>query len=197
MPPQRITIVTKQHTYVLGATNVLDMGDPNWSGRWYSLADVMSAYPDGLHPKDAAWMWRRLLFAVGYAHSAGVVHGAIVPEHVIIEPEQHGLALIDWCYSKMTPFGPLTAIVPNRRDLYPADVFDKKPVSEATDIYMATKTMELLLNDQTPSQIRAFIRGCTVARANDAWRLREEFDDLIVRLWGARKFRPFSMPATA
>jgi len=38
-----------------------------------SLAEVRSAFPAGIDPRDAAWMWRRLLVAVGAAHRAGVI----------------------------------------------------------------------------------------------------------------------------
>ncbi|MDY7090476.1 MAG: molecular chaperone DnaJ, partial [Actinomycetota bacterium] len=47
-------------------------------------------------PRDVAWMWRRLLVGLGWAHRAGVIHGAVLEEHVLIHPEQHGLALVDW-----------------------------------------------------------------------------------------------------
>ena len=33
-------------------------------------------------------MWRRLLVAVGAAHRAGVIHGAVLPEHVMIHPPE-------------------------------------------------------------------------------------------------------------
>ena len=48
-------------------------------------------------------MWRRLLTALGWAHRARLVHGAVFPEHVLIHPELHGLVLVDWCYATATP----------------------------------------------------------------------------------------------
>jgi Lipopolysaccharide kinase (Kdo/WaaP) family len=51
-----------------------------------SLAEVRAAFPAGVDPRDAAWMWRRLLVAIGAAHRAGVIHGAVLPEHVLIHP---------------------------------------------------------------------------------------------------------------
>jgi hypothetical protein len=47
---------------------------------FHSLAEVRAAFPAGIDPQDAAWMWRRLLVAVGAAHRAGVIHGAVLPE---------------------------------------------------------------------------------------------------------------------
>jgi len=68
-----------------------------------SLAEVRSAFPAGVDPRDAAWMWRRLLVAIGAAHRAGMIHGAVLPEHVLIHPAEHGLVLVDWCYSVPGP----------------------------------------------------------------------------------------------
>src|SRR5690606_7950292 len=43
------------------------------------LSELHRAHPDGIDPRDAAWMWRRLLAAAGAAAEAGVVHGATQP----------------------------------------------------------------------------------------------------------------------
>jgi len=37
----------------------------------------LSRITTAIDPRDAAWMWRRLLVGLGWAHRAGVVHGAI------------------------------------------------------------------------------------------------------------------------
>ncbi|MEZ4513961.1 MAG: J domain-containing protein [Chloroflexota bacterium] len=44
-----------------------------------TLADVMAAYPDGIHPADMAWMFNRLLATLAVTHSQGLVHGAVLP----------------------------------------------------------------------------------------------------------------------
>ncbi|WP_017600298.1 J domain-containing protein, partial [Nocardiopsis lucentensis] len=129
---------------------------------FHSLADVRRAYPDGIDPRDAAWMWRRLLVAVGDASRAGVVHGAVVPEHVLIHPELHGLVLIDWCYSvtfhaaRTAPHIP--AMVAHRKDLYPPEVIDRKPAVPTTDVFMATRCVEYVTAGRLPRRLRAFAR---------------------------------------
>lgn len=163
-----------------------------------SLAEVRCAYPDGLDARDVAWMWRRLLVALGYIHSAGIVHGAVLPEHVMIHPEQHGLVLIDFAYAVDEPGQRLAAMVPHRADLYAPEVVAKQPVSPATDIYMAHRTLETLFDDVTPRQLHAFVAGCTLddpaQRPSDAWALLNEYDELSEQLFGPRRFRPFAMP---
>jgi len=164
-----------------------------------SLADVRAAFPAGVDPRDAAWMWRRLLVAIGAAHRAGVIHGAVLPEHVLIHPAEHGLVLVDWCYSVSGPAGRVRAIVRRYQRWYPPEVLAGDPAGPDLDIWLATRCMAELIGGRAPAQITAFARGCLLAspgrRPQDAWRLLAEFDELLERLYGPRTFRPFAMPA--
>ncbi len=170
---------------------------------FHSLAEVRRAHPDGIDPRDAAWMWRRLLVALGNAHRAGVVHGAVVPEHVMIHPRAHGLVLVDWCYS-VTFAEPRTAphipaMVPHRKETYPPEVADRRPAVPATDVYMATRCMEYVTAGRLPRQLRSFARGCSLPaptrRPADAFALLGELDEALERCFGPRRFRPFHMPS--
>ncbi|MDX2854272.1 molecular chaperone DnaJ [Actinacidiphila glaucinigra] len=174
---------------------------------FHTLAEVRALHPGGLDPRDAAWMWRRLLVALGWAHRAGVVHGAVLPEHVLIHPAQHGLVLVDWCYA--TERGArVPALVERHRALYPPEVTGRRPATEATDIHLASRCVEQLMGDRAPRPLSAFLRGCTLPapglrhggpqarRPHDAWRLLAELDDVLERLYGPRTFRPFTMPGT-
>ena len=55
------------------------------------------------------------------------------------------------------------------------------------------------MGPRLPAPIAAFARGCAPAsprhRPDDAWRLLGELDELLGRLYGQRKFRPFAIPA--
>lgn len=163
----------------------------------HSLAEVMRRRPDGLDPRDAAWMWRRLLVALGLAHRAGVVHGAVLPEHVLIEPEAHGLVLIDWCYAVVDRDDTVPALVPAYADWYPAEVRERRPAGPGTDIAMAARCMSALMGAAAPRALRAFADGCRAprlaSRPDDAWRLLGELDELLERLYGPRTFRPFHL----
>ncbi len=167
-----------------------------------TLAEVHAAYPGGLDPRDAAWMWRRLLVALGFAHKAVVLHGAVLPEHVLIHPEEHGLVLVDWCYS-VPGCHPdrgvrVPAMVGRRAGWYPPEVAAKEAAGPGTDIYMATRCMTHLMGERAPKPLRAFANGCLLTkesrRPQDAWALLAELDDLLGRLYGRRRFRPFQMP---
>ncbi|MFK4241579.1 serine/threonine protein kinase [Micromonospora chokoriensis] len=162
----------------------------------HDLDEVRRAYPDGLDARDVAWMWRRLLVALGMAHRAGVVHGAVVPRHVLIEPDAHGVVLVDWCFS--APVGStIPALVPGHEDWYPPEVAQKRQCGPGTDIWMATRCMTWLLNRHAPSELLTFAQGCRQrllgARPDDAWRLLRELDQVLDRLYGPRTFRPFTL----
>ncbi|WP_306208315.1 lipopolysaccharide kinase InaA family protein [Actinoplanes sp. RD1] len=150
-----------------------------------------------LDARDVAWMWRRLLTALGWAHRAGVVHGAVLPEHVLIQPEEHGVVLVDWCYS-VAPGTPVPAVVSRHRATYPPEVLAQRPATAATDIYQASGLM-LALIEEPPGAIRRFVAGCRYRaprmRPQDAWQLLAEFDELLEKWYGPRKFRPFTVPA--
>jgi hypothetical protein len=158
-----------------------------------SLAEVRAAFPAGVDPRDAAWMWRRLLVAVGAAHRAGVIHGAVLPEHVLIHPAEHGLVMVDWCYSVSGPAGRVRAIVRRYQRWYPPEVLGGDPAGPDLDIWLATRCMAELIGGRAPARMAAFTRGCLLAsprrRPQDAWRLLAEFDEMLEGLYGPRTFQ--------
>ncbi|MEV7013812.1 lipopolysaccharide kinase InaA family protein [Streptosporangium sp. NPDC051022] len=156
-----------------------------------SLAEVARLRP-ALDPRDAAWIWRRLLVAIGTAHRAGVVHGAVFGHHVLVHPLDHGLVLVDW--SQSVPLGsPLSVLVARHRDDYPREVLAGEPATEAVDIRLATRCVAALMGDRAPGAIRRFVRGSLLSPPRDAWRLLGELDDLLDDLYGPRKYRPLQL----
>ncbi|TDC30004.1 serine/threonine protein kinase [Micromonospora sp. 15K316] len=162
----------------------------------HNLDEVRGTYPDGLDARDVAWMWRRLLVVLGLAHRAGVVHGAVLPRHVLIEPDAHGVVLVDWCFSAPVG-GTIPAMVPGHEDWYPPEVSGRRACGPGTDIWMATRCMTSLLDRQAPRELLDFARGCRPRslgrRPDDAWRLLRELDEVLDRLYGPRTFRPFTL----
>ncbi len=182
---------------------------------FYSLKQVRAEYRGGVSPRDMAWIWRRLLVVLGLAHVNGVIHGAVLPEHVLIHPEMHGLVLIDWTCAVTVDdaSGPslyIPAMSLDYEPWYPPEVKSKQAPLPGADIYMAVQCMIYLLGgdpatgaipETTPKSLVRFFRGCLLpgpkARPQEAWKLLEEFDELIDKLWGKRTFHPFIMPNTS
>lgn len=179
----------------------------------YSLEEIRAHYPRGIDAKDAAWMWRKLLIALGFAHARGVVHGAVLPVHVFIEPDQHGLILDNWLYAlpdSIESGAHLAAIVSAYAAWYPPEVFNQEPASPGLDIFMGARCLVYLLGGDpltgkvpanVPDALASFICGCLLpvsqpaARPQQAWAVLTDFTQLIERLWGRRTFRPFALPS--
>lgn len=166
---------------------------------FHTLGAVRAAYPDFIDPRDGAWMWRRLLTVLGAVHNAGFVHGAVLPQHALIFGEQRGLVLVGWCAAQRIE-EPITLISSNDRDRYPKEVFDKTGATPETDIYMAASLIVDLVGPRLPRAFRTHLKACMLPKASmrpdDAWALKDSFDELNGRLFGVRKFKPFYMPAS-
>lgn len=176
-------------------------------GEYFSLADVIKRYPQGLDYRDAVWMIRRALMILGYAHTHGIVHGAVTPEHFLIRPRDHGGMLLDWCYS-VKAGSKVPAIVKKYRDIYPPEVFQKLPAGPATDIYMLAKcAVKLLGGDDVlngikiplhvPQAFASLLHSCLFGgppwRPQNAFELHDQFGEVMEKLVGKPQFRPFKM----
>lgn len=150
----------------------------------YTLDEVCSAYPAGIDARDMAWMWRRLLSVLGFVHQAGLVHAAINPGHILIEPRDHKLLIIGW--SRTVRIGQQPRIpASDGRDW-------SMGARPAFDLDGGAACMRRLLK---PDSDYAILRHLgRASESGDAWRLLEDFDRLIDAMWGPRSFRPFTMP---
>lgn len=154
------------------------------------LATVADALPGGLDGRDWAWIHRRLLRAVAGAHLAGVVHGAIVAENVLIHPAGHGVVLAGWSLAT-TPGRPLPGRIAGRADAYPPDVAE--PASPELDVYLVHALMCSMLAPGERRQL-AFARGCMQSAPGmrpTAASLLAEYDELLDDAYGRRTFRQF------
>lgn len=164
-----------------------------------SLTAVRTAHPRGLDFRDVVWMLKRLLVALGFIHRRGLVHGAIVPPHVLVHPVDHGARLIDWCYAVFSGQR-VRALSVAHRDLYAPEVTAKEPATAGTDIYMAARCALLMMGDTSvPTALRRFLETCLAAsprrRPDDAWKLHDELEELLERLVGRPKYRRLAMPS--
>ena len=172
-----------------------------------SLSDVIRAYPAGLHPADAAWMFNRVLAALAVTHTLGLVHGAVTPAHMLVRPSDHNGILVGWCASG--PIGtPLKLRSPAYAADYPPEVAARQPATPATDLYMAAACMVRLLGGDpagstlprsVPRPLANLLRACLLPapqrRPSDAWAVFDDVHTLLGELYGPPQFRPFAMPA--
>jgi serine/threonine protein kinase len=158
-----------------------------------SLREVLDAYPKGIPPRQVAWIARRLWIALDTAHEAGIAHGAVFPENVMIHGTDHGVVLIEWSYSQPLK-SKLQAAVPRyqKEDWYGPGL--TRRLDHRLDVRLAAKTLAALLGEQDARRFRAFFNGCQVASTPTAGQLFGEFDELLTEVYGERKYVPFEMP---
>lgn len=171
-----------------------------------TLDDLKRRLPDGLGGRHLAWIFKRLITAIGFAHRSGTIHGAVLPTHVMIRPRDHSLQLIGWGQS--VPVGQrITSGSSAFLDWYPPEVKSKVPASPATDIYMAAtlmawlsqpKNITTLVSPNVPEQLRRFFRSCMLEgqsmRPTDAWALLDQFEEALRYEYGAPKFVELRIP---
>lgn len=175
--------------------------------QFHSLQTIRERFPSGLDPRHGAWIFRRLLMALGYAHERDLIHGAVTPDNVLVGPEDHAVVLIDWCYSVVIDSESKTnfikAVVPTYTAHYAPEVFAKEAPSPATDLYMAATLMTHLM-PIAPKAFRAFFKGVALTkpsmRPQNAWGLLKEFDELLEGIgepFHPRRFVEFAVPLGA
>ncbi|HVT83515.1 MAG TPA: hypothetical protein VHM90_22935 [Phycisphaerae bacterium] len=169
-----------------------------------SLADLRRAFPAGLDPRDAAWIFNRILEALYYAHARGVIHANINSQTLAVTLANHGLTVDEWPLAVPVD-APLIAVPPSYAGWY-AEI----PAHRATpalDITLALRTLVDLLGGNPltaelpitiPAALKRFIEGALLlphaGRPNDAGALRHEFDELLQTLYGPRTFRALTIP---
>src|SRR5262249_15608964 len=109
---------------------------------FHTLEQVHAQHPalDGVH---IAWIFNRLLTVLGFCHRQKIIHGAVLPCHVLIDAPSHGLRLVGWGQS-VAPGRPIVAVPARYWDWYPPEVHKKQPVGPATDLFLAARCIVYL-----------------------------------------------------
>lgn len=171
---------------------------------YVNLGEVHKAHPV-LDFRDVVWMFKRTLVGIGFAHINGIIHGAILPPHVMVHPIDHGAKILDWSYSSTG--GPIRAMSRAFQDFYAPEILDKQDPRASTDIYMAAKCAIYLMGGDlktnvlpttVPDKIRDFYLECVhpdrYMRPQNAWDLHESFDNLLQDVVGKPTYRRLDMP---
>jgi len=160
----------------------------------YTFKQVVEKHPklDGRH---IAWIFRRLCEFLEFASRHKIVHGAILPEHVLIDVAGHGVQLCGWGQSVETG-QPVKIIASRYASWYPPEVIGKKPTAAATDLYMVGRLM-LSAAAGTPDRMKAFFKSLTLPgvlmRPDSPARVYDDFAEVITRVYGPKKFVALSM----
>lgn len=160
--------------------------------------------PDGVPPEHIVWIARRLLSALGHAHSLGVLHGNIEPAHVIVRPRDHRVVLVDWCYALVEPARTGQGFRAVHDEYSAPEVAQRGPPTPAADLLSVGRTLAFLLGGDplslelpahVPDRLQRFVRYLArpsrLQRAQDAWEMFAELERIRESVYGRHVFREF------
>jgi len=116
---------------------------------YYTLEDIANRMKSGLDFRHCVWMMNRLLTTLCLAHERGIVHGAVVPSHLLYRPEDHDFVLVDWCYSAGSG-QKIPAVVTKHKALYAPEVLKGQLAQPSMDVFMSAKTMYSVFHSAVP-----------------------------------------------
>lgn len=154
------------------------------SGFVHSFTDVRAAYPSGIPPSAAIWLWKRVLESLAWLHGAGWVHCAVLPEHLLVHARDHGVRLIG--FSCATRVGERVQVTAG--GLTPGGIGQP-----SLDLAMSAKAVEgLLVGASVPEPLQQLLSRA--ASFTDGWALLAEVDRVAQALFGPPRYVPFQMP---
>lgn len=172
----------------------------------HDLHAIRARYPQGVDPRHAVWILRRLLSVIGFAHSQGVIHGNIEPTHILVSAPDHNASLIDWSYAIVNPSRSGQGFKVHNPQYSAPEVAERKPPIPASDLYSIGKCMIFLLggdlqrdtlpeavDDRLARFVQFFVRESPRQRAQDAWEMYEYVKSLREEIYGPHQFLKFEM----
>lgn len=117
------------------------------NGFWGSLVALSSRFPQGIDPRHAVWIWRRMLDVLHFIHAQGWSHGSISPEHALVHPQDHGVRLIGWAEARKKA----------------------TPQAKAADLMRSARVVQVLLGgaDTLPAQVPPVLASLITRAAQD------------------------------
>ena len=164
---------------------------------YYTMNEVHAKH-ESLDGRHLAWIFKRMLTVIGFAHIHGIIHGAILPEHCLLDTVGHGIQLVGWGQS-IEKGKTISMISSKHKGMYPKEVLEKKPAGFETDIFMAANCIEYLAGDclTVPLEIQRFINSCLLPgmsmRPKNAWELQDEFEKLLGTVYGKPRYVKLAM----
>jgi hypothetical protein len=147
----------------------------------HTFEDVRRALPHGVEPRISVWMWRRVLELLAVLHREGLAHGAVRPEHLLVQDGDHGVRVVG--------FGALERATPAHAE---------------RDVRMSARCLASVLGGDlatgevpasVPEPLARLLREVSQGRdARDAWALREQLGGLAKTLFGPPSFHPLVLP---
>jgi len=200
------------------AVNVLASGHGVFSD-FVSLEEIYQAFPNGLSPRHMVWMANRMFEILSWLQRNGVVHGGVLPMHIMYWPDiySHGGMLWNWCQAtRIAKRQKLPVKVAGYEAWYPSGMLGERPPMPADDTIMLVRCMIKVLGgdpltgelpdrayndepDKDPKPLFELLQSVLtktgIPRFPNTDDFRREFNRMTKQVYGPKKFIPFTMPA--
>ncbi len=178
------------------------------SGFRHTLDEVIQAYPQGIPPQASIWMWRRILEVLSFIHNSGMVHAAVLPSHLLVQDNEHGMRFVD--YSCCGRIGEkVRAISQGFESFYPQLKRSKLVLTTQLDLAMSARCIAAVLGGDpesaslpsaVPKPVADIVQRIALAKptgapSEDAWKIREELGEIAEQVYGPPQFIPVVMPS--
>ncbi|MBI2055956.1 MAG: hypothetical protein HYT37_01080 [Candidatus Sungbacteria bacterium] len=155
-------------------------------GRLVPIEQIVFRDRVRIDPKTSAWIMGKLLKLLVFLHDQGIVAGGVDGENILIERDQHYIALFDFTEANIYGVGGL-----------PANLAAKDIAKAAKQVILALggdpATGVLPADDQLKSRdYELFLHNLAEENEHDAARAHEAFYRLVRALWPSRGFHPFT-----
>lgn len=180
-----------------------------WAGGFrHTFEDVLNTYPQGIPAQASIWIWRRILEVLSFIHASGMAHGAILPAHLLVQDNDHGVRLVG--YSLAGRLGQkLQPTSPGDASFYPARKRFRSKLSRQLDLVMSARCVIAILGgdpataalpDTVPAPLAEILQRSALSKYNDlasedAWAIREELGEIAKTAFGPPAFIPIVMPS--
>jgi hypothetical protein len=177
------------------------------SGFKHTFSDVRKAYPQGISSRASIWVWRRILETLSFIHASGMVHGAVLPVHLLVQENDHGVRLVGysqagWLGEKLRP------VLPDEAAFYPEESRFRSNLSKQLDIVLSARSVIAVLGGDpvkavfpptVPSPLAEILRRVALSKydgpaCEDAWAIRDELGRIADSVFGTPAFVPIVMP---
>ena len=167
-----------------------------WAGGFlHTFEAVRDAYREGIPPVASIWVWRRILEVLTVMRQHGLVHGAILPQHLVIQNGEHGVRVVGFsCADRAN--APLRVVCTAYEDFYPHAAVDSQKLTSSMDVTMSARCVSYLLGEgEVPAPLAELLqRVASEERADpDPWKLHEQVGALGRELFGPPAFHPIAM----
>jgi hypothetical protein len=178
------------------------------SGFLHNFEDVIQVYPSGIPPQASIWVWRRILEVLSLVHASGMAHGAILPAHLLIQENEHGVRLVGYtCAGQLGE--KLRTISQSYKSFYPQSIHKTPKLTAQLDLVMSARCIAAILggNPETgvlpatvPTKLAEIVNRIALSDSADGasgetWAIHAELEVISREVFGPAKFMPIEMPS--